>query len=322
MLRAGLISCTALAALAACDKGEKVDPPPVATQAAPVVTPPEPKPTAKLVKSWGKQLGFSTPESVLHDESADLYLVSNVEGKPLAKDGKAFISKVAPEADGMELKWIEGGKKGVTLNAPKGMVFAGDLLVVADIDTVRLFNRKDGTPAGEVPIPGATFLNDVVAMPDGRVLVSDTGMKDDGSGGLAPAGNDAIYVFGKDRKVTTYAKSKDLNNPNGLAYTDRLYAVTFGSTELYSVDVKTGAKAEPLKFPSGTLDGLVVFSGEYFVSSWEAKAIYRGRIGAATPPAIAIDNIKSPADMAYDKRRKRLVIPLFEEDEIRAYTLP
>ena len=44
-------------------------------------------------------VGFATPESVLHDEAADVYLVSNINGEPLEEDGNGFISRLSPDGD-------------------------------------------------------------------------------------------------------------------------------------------------------------------------------------------------------------------------------
>ena len=65
--------------------------------------------------------GLNTPECAIHDEKADIYIVSNINGNPLGKDKAGFISRVAPSGEILELKWIDGGAEGVTLNAPKGL---------------------------------------------------------------------------------------------------------------------------------------------------------------------------------------------------------
>jgi hypothetical protein len=86
--------------------------------------------------------GFQTPESVVHDPIADLYLVSNVgPGNPGALDHNGFISRVSPEGVILQLKWIQDGVNGATLNGPKGIWLYGNALHVADVDTVRIFDR-------------------------------------------------------------------------------------------------------------------------------------------------------------------------------------
>ena len=65
--------------------------------------------------------GFSTPESVLHDEASDVYLVSNINGEPLGADDNGFISQVSPDGKVTNSKWIDGSKDTVKLDAPKGV---------------------------------------------------------------------------------------------------------------------------------------------------------------------------------------------------------
>jgi len=53
-----------------------------------------------------------------------------------------------------------------------------------------------------------------VVAKDGRVFVSDSGLKSSATG-FDPTGTDAVYVIEKG-KVKPVAKGKDLNGPNGL----------------------------------------------------------------------------------------------------------
>ena len=96
--------------------------------------------------------GFETPESVVHDSIADCYLVSNVGiGNPGALDRNGFISKVSPTGAILELDWIRHGARRVTLNGPKGLALHGDALYVADVDTLRIFDRITGAPGAAFP---------------------------------------------------------------------------------------------------------------------------------------------------------------------------
>ena len=121
-----------------------------------------------------RNVGFRTPECVIHDVDRDVYLVSNINGNPGGKDGNGFISRVSPTGEVLALKWIDGAASGITLHAPKGMAIVGDRLYVADIDTLRVFDAATGASEESVRIPAAVFLNDVSAAPDGTVYVSDT----------------------------------------------------------------------------------------------------------------------------------------------------
>jgi sugar lactone lactonase YvrE len=273
-------------------------------------TPAAPKPVAAYS-------GFETPESVLYDEQGDRYLVSNINGKVTDADNNGFISSLSPDGQVTTLKWIEGGKNKVKLDAPKGLAIAKGVLYVADITTVRMFDVKSGAPKGEVKIAGSTFLNDLAAGPDGKVYVSDSGMKA-GAGGFEGTGTDAVYVI-EGGKAKAIAKSTELGRPNGLAVTDKgVVVVTFGSGELYLLDAK-GQKTDVTKPPKGALDGVVALGDSLLVSSWEGAAIYRGKLGGTLEVALA--DQKSPADIGYDTKRGRVLVPHFTENTVEAYEL-
>lgn len=259
---------------------------------------------------------MATPESVLYDEAADRYLVSNINGKPLDVDGNGFISELSPDGKVTKLKWIEGSKK-VKLDAPKGMAIAKGVLYVADIDHVRMFDAKSGAPKGELKIEGATFLNDVSAAPDGRVFVTDSGMKA-GTKDFEPTGTDAVYVIEKG-KAKALAKSTDLGRPNGVLFTDKGVLVnTFGGAEIYRLDDK-GAKQDVTKTPNGGLDGLVMAGDSLLVSSWGGSAVYRGKLGGSFEPVL--QSLKAPADIGFDKKRSRVLVPRFLDNVVEAYDL-
>jgi hypothetical protein len=265
-----------------------------------------------------KDMGFKTPESVLYDAEQDLYLVSNINGKPLDVDSNGFISKVSPEGKVVDLMWIDGSKKG--LNAPKGLAFSGNVLYVADINFVKMFDRKTGAPKGKIAIPGATFLNDVATGPDGSVYVTDTGLKQ-GKDILEGTGTDSIYKIVKGTRVEKVIADKELGKPNGILVDDTgIWTVTFGSGELVHLDA-TGKKESGQKLPAGTLDGIVKLSdGTMLASSWAASAIFRGTPGG-TFEAI-IHDVKSPADIGYDTKRNVVLVPLFQADTVVLQKLP
>jgi hypothetical protein len=275
---------------------------------------------AKAPVAIWKEVGLAIPESVLYDDVNDMYLVSNINGQPLDVDGNGFISKLSPDGKVANLKWIEGGKNKVTLNAPKGLALLGDVLYVADIDTVRMFDRKTGNPQGEVKVPGATFLNDVAVTSDGHIIVSDMAMKA-GAKGFESTGTDAVYQIDKAKKVSTIARSKELGNPNGVYVVgDKIWVVAFGSGELYALDAK-GKRSGVQKLPKGSLDGIVALQGgDLLVSSWDASAVYRGTPGGDF--AVVVEDVKSPADIGYDTKRARVLVPLFDKNEVHAYVLP
>jgi sugar lactone lactonase YvrE len=234
----------------------------------------------------------------------------------LDKDNNGYIAEVAPDGKLIAAKLIAGGVKGVTLNAPKGLALLKGVLYVADIDTVRLFDRKTGAPKGEVKVPGATFVNDLSAGPDGKVYLSDSGL----NAKFESTGTDGLYVIepGKKPTVKTLLKDKRLNRPNGvLATKDALYVVCFGANELLKIDLKGKLQGEPTKLPKGSLDGIVALGDEFVVSSWEGAALYRGTLGGEFKEIIG--GLKAPAGIGYDTKRQRVLVPRFQENFIEAW---
>jgi sugar lactone lactonase YvrE len=257
---------------------------------------------------------------VLHDSAADVYLVSNLDGMPLEKDGNGFISRVSPDGRMLQLRWIAGGQNGVTLHAPKGSGLRGDTLYVADIDVVRRFHRTTGVPLGEIAVPGATFLNDVAMGADGSVYVTDTGLRM-GAGRMQASGTDAVYRITPDGRLGTVARGPELGSPNGLVV-DADGAVTvagMSSGEVYRL--ANGART-PLRAPRrGQLDGVVrTRGGVLLVSDWKRSAAYA--IRADADPVIAIPNLPSPADIGYDARRDRVLVPQMTMKRVEFHPVP
>lgn len=262
--------------------------------------------------------GLATPESVFFDAVSETYLVSNINGAPLAKDNNGYVTELSTDGTVLVAKLVAGGERGATLHAPKGLVVHAGTLYVADIDTVRLFDRKTGAVKGEIKVTGATFVNDLSLGPDGRLYLTDSGL----DAKFAPTGTDGLYVIelGARPVLKTLVKSKALHQPNGvLATKDAVYVVTFGAAELQKYDLKGRAVGAPTVLPKGSLDGLVAVGDEFIISSWEGAALYRGRFGG--PFTAVVSQLKAPADLGYDPKRTLVLVPRFEEHRVEAWTV-
>lgn len=262
--------------------------------------------------------GFATPESVLHDEADDVYLVSNISGDPLAEDGDGFISRVSPDGEITELRWIDGTAEGVELNAPKGMAVRGDTLYVADIDCVRMFVRTSGEPAGEVCFDEATFLNDVAVDRNGSLYVTDSGL----TTGFEPSGTDAVYRFDPDGRRSKLAQGDALGRPNGIAFGSRGgFVVSFGSGEVYQLAPDGSTRTVVPARPDRQLDGIAFTpDGGFLFSSWGDQAVYR--VDGQGAMSRVVEGVEAPADIAYDATRHRVLIPLFNADQVLVRDLP
>lgn len=270
----------------------------------------------------GEAPGFDAPESAVHDTVDDVYLVSNVHGAPSAKDGNGYIARVRPDGS-MTRHWIRGGEGGVTLHAPKGLAIAGDVLWVADVDVLRKFDRRSGRPLGDVEVPGATFLNDVSALPDGTIYCTDTGL----DAQMAPTGTDAIWRVLRDGTVSPLVKSTDLGQPNGLVARDAgVYVVSWRDGTFFQIDY-SGKRTDLGKAPTAQLDGLVRVepaAGEdgiagWLTTSWEGRCIHRfDTSGACTTLR---RELEQPADLGFDAARRRLLVPLFGRNRLELLPL-
>jgi sugar lactone lactonase YvrE len=292
-------------------------PPPEPTTATAAPTPPAKEPSAEPVLKYSG--AFAAPESVLYDAANDRYLVSNVNGSPVANDDNGYILALSPDGAVTNPKLIAGGVNKVKLDAPKGMAIVGTELWVADIVRVRKFDLKTTEYKGEIKLPGATFANDIVAFDDGRVFVSDSGLTMT-SAGFQPTGSDQVFVIDKAGKVKPLARGKELGGPNGLAIGtgNMLLTNTFNKDEVYAIR-DSGDRDVVTKLPGDQLDGLVFVDDTLIVSSWEAETVYRGKLGGTFTPLIT--KVRGAADMGFDSKRKRLLVPRFLDDTVEVYDL-
>lgn len=257
--------------------------------------------------------GFQTPESVLWDPAQDVYFVSNINGSPTAKDGNGFISVIGPAGMMRDSAFIKG------LNAPKGLAIVGDTLWVTDIDVVRGFNAKTGASVATVPIPGAVFLNDIAAAPDGSLYITDTAIRF-GASGPEHVGTDQIFRIAPDHKVSSALKSDSLARPNGITWdagNQRFVIVSFGGGTIRAW--KPGeATTTPLGTGPGMFDGVEIAHGALWVSSWADSSVYRYADGQGSN---LIKGVPSPADIGYDAKRNRVLIPIFTGNRVEIWQL-
>lgn len=262
-----------------------------------------------------EDIGLQTPESVVYDEQADVYLVSNINGEAAAKDDNGFIARIRPNGGVDSLHWIDGARPDITLHGPKGLALLGDTLFVSDIDSVRAFNRATGAPMGARGVQGAAFLNDLTVGHDGTLYVTDTGV----DASFQNIGKDAIYGFGVGG-ASQVAGGADLKGPNGI-YVDQqaIYMASYGGNTIWRRSM-SGGLPETITLPKGQLDGLLrLGDGSLLVSSWEGKAVYR--VAPNGQVTTAVEDVESPADIGWDARRNRLLVPLFTKNAIEVREL-
>lgn len=267
----------------------------------------------------GEVGNLQQPESARYDEELRVWFVSNINGAPLKKDNNGYIVRLSADGTPDTAKFIAGGRKGVTLNAPKGMVIVADTLWVADIDAVRAFDKRSGAAIVTVNVPGAKFLNDVATDNEGALYVTDTGFGPDPKTGMKHVGPDRIYQIAGG-KATVALESPRLQGPNGIAWIpgDEEFAIaSFVGPGILGWE--PGSKElRPLGTGPGEADGIEPLpDGGLLITSWTDSSLFVLKDGQATKVA---SGIASPADIGING--KRVAIPQLMESKLQFWELP
>jgi sugar lactone lactonase YvrE len=274
-----------------------------------------------MFRKVGTTPNLQGPESAKYDRDLDVWFVANINGQPLGKDNNGYISKLRPDGTPYSVKFIESGKKGVTLNAPKGMAINGDTLWVADIDVARAFNKRTGALIANINLKGkAKFLNGATIGPDGAVYMTDTGVLAGAGGQFSHPGPDQVFRITRGGATVALASPK-LEGPNGIAWDQQrrhFVIVAFLGKGIYGW--KPGEKdVTTLGTGPGQQDGVEVLpDGRILTTSWTDSTLFVldngkvSKVGSGVP---------SPADLGYDGK-SRVMVPLLLENRAELWELP
>jgi sugar lactone lactonase YvrE len=259
---------------------------------------------------------LDAPEAARFDPELGVYFVSNVNGSPLTKDGNGYISRITRDGQVDSLKFIAGGRGGAKLDAPKGIAIKGDTLWVADIDAARAFDKRSGKPLAIVSLVGkAKFLNDAAVGPDGAISFTDTGVADDGKGGMGHPGPDRVFRV-EGRKAAVALEFKDKPGPNGLTWDSAGSAfviVSFQGKSIYRWAPADSAATVVAEGP-GMMDGIEALGGGRFViSTWTDSSLFVLEGDKITK---LVGGLPSPADIAFDAESGRVAVPLLMENRV------
>ena len=259
---------------------------------------------------------LEAPEAARFDPELGVYFVANINGSPLAKDGNGYISRLTRDGKVDSLKFIAGGRGGVTLHAPKGMAIKGDTLWVADIDAARAFDKRSGKPLASVSLTGrAKFLNDAVVGPDGAIYMTDTGVADDGKGGMAHPGPDRVFRI-ENRKATVALEFPDKPGPNGITWdsaASKFLILSFQAKPIYHWAPGDSAATVLVEGP-GMMDGIeAIGDGRFVVSTWTDSSLFVLQGDRITK---LVGGLPGAADLAFDRERGRIAVPLLTENRL------
>jgi hypothetical protein len=266
--------------------------------------------------------GFMTPAAVIHDAVADVYIVSNIAGRPGEEDGQGFLSRVSPDGEVLDLRWIDLAGADLPLHSPKGMALQGDTLFVADLTCVRGFDRVTGERLVRTCVEDATWITDVDVGPEGSIFIVDSGLRP-GVDALEATGTDAVYRLQvvEGRGGSTLARSEELGHPMGIAVGARgIFVTTAGTGEIFRLTA-TGDRTQVYPRSGRHFDGIVFLpDGGFAYSSWSDSAIFR--VGGDGRITRLLEGITEPGGLGYDAGRNRLLIAVSGEDRILLAQLP
>ena len=251
---------------------------------------------------------LQSPYSFVSSSSGSEYFISSVNGEPDSADNNGFITKLDASGKLLNLKFIQGGTDGVTLNAPKGMAVVEQTLYVADLDTLRAFDTVNGKTIGAIPLPSAP----------GQAPVSLTDVAYDGAGVLYCSDQHANRIYRVElstRKVTLLVADPALAGPAGLAVhpkSGELIAVSWDKGKIFAITPE-GAVSEIVSngFFSSRFTNLrgVDFDrwGNMYVSDFTTGKVWRMTWDKRFQ--VIAEYLPSPGDLGIDRTNNLILVP-------------
>lgn len=268
-------------------------------------------PALKLSANAKTYGGVRFAESISYDPGRDLLVAVSAGMPQQVVENDGYVTLLNPDGTVHTLKWIGLNRNGLTLNHPLGSDIINDTLYVADIDTIRWFDMKTGSPKGEIKVEGVTaFINDIEVTPDGTIYGTQTGSQDESSW--------KVFKITPDGKTSVFASGAPLRQPNGIAFDPKgnIVVVNIGNNEVLTFSPEGKLLATEHTIDAGN-DGLAILpDGTKYVSSVREGTVSRIRPGQKAE--LVAFGIPTAASMTYDPKRNRLFIPM---NNWNAYTI-
>ncbi|MFZ5495534.1 MAG: SMP-30/gluconolactonase/LRE family protein [Verrucomicrobiota bacterium] len=256
--------------------------------------------------------GFAAPESVVFDAGRNQFYVSNMgtHGRD-ATPGDGFISRVSPDGRILDLRWVTG------FDNPKGLALAnGRLYVGDDKDLVEIDPETCAVTARHAPADGPGLFNDCTADSAGNVYVCSGRL---GTVFRLSAGKFAPWCEldrAKTGGINGLKAEQDrlllggwsLRGPDGKEQPGHISTISYAGQTLGRIGDQPLCHIDGLE-PDG--------QGGYTVTDWlTGDVLHVTAVGKPTP---LMTLGRGTADHTYLPERRLLVIPLMNDNVLRAY---
>jgi len=265
-----------------------------------------------LEKVWTAN-GMKVPESVVYNAKKNTFYVSNMNGKPMEKNGLGSIARITSNGKTVEADWVSG------LNAPKGTALKGQTLYVVDIQEILAIDTASGRIVTRYYLPESKMLNDISVNPSGDVFVSDFMGK-------------SIYKL-VDGEFKVWFASNKLDFPKGIwATNDYLYIGTWGKNPNAEFKTETPGSLKRISLskptfienvgnglPLANIDGVEAYKGGWLLTDHMAgKLVHLSKNGDVVGK---LPLRMGASDHAYVASQNLVVVPMMMNNTVEAYRI-
>ena len=255
------------------------------------------------------------PWGAAFDATTGTMVVTNVAGAAWARDGFGFVTEFASDGGVLASKWVSG------LNAPKGIAVIEGRVYVADLDTLKIFDRRTAAAAGEVKVLGASSIEGLAAF-GSRLYLTDSGLHAV-DGGTEKTGTDGVYALetrSTKPLLKTLVKSRGLRNPRSVfVNANGLYVASSTAPLLFTFDLTGRLNGEPVELPHIVTGGVIVRDKQVWLAT--SHGVLRGTLGGDEWSLVSSSH-SGPAAMAFDEANGRLWLPLSARVRDNRYNHP
>jgi DNA-binding beta-propeller fold protein YncE len=260
------------------------------------------QPGSAFTRQWETGPGLKIPESVLYDSATGIIYVSNIEGKPAAKDSTGFIATLSTDGKILNAGWVKG------LDAPKGMGILNNHLFVSNIDEVVEIDILTASIIKRHKVEGSQFLNDIAIDPKtGMIFITDSG-------------TGQVYVL-LNGVVSPWLQGPMFKGANGLFLLGNLLYIGTANSILQA-NITSGEVIVSIA-GTGAVDGLFVNSqGKYIFSDFNGSVYLSGM---KRKPELLLNTTtkkENAADFGVIVSKNMILIPTFGNNKIVCYTTP